>query len=368
MEIYILLGIGVLLIIGGVIFFFKKVLWHKNLQNLFSLRLISIELPRSVEVKDQASALAEINRTSQLLSALLNLKLPFVLEVGVAHISTDIGFYLAVPESAVQFAMRQIHGLWPEAHVKEAHEYSVFHTGSTTHGAYLKQRRSSVLPIRTYTEAEIDTFEGILSNFANMEMVGEGMGMQIVAMPASLSAKAQVANVLKELKKGASLEKALHGKGSDKGVTGILNTISGTHNPAEKKDAMPLVVDDEAIKAITTKVSKPLFNVNVRLVASGDTPLIADRLLEGLINSFSQFSAPLRNEFKAVLPRNQKSFLFKYIMRSYDAAEAMTLNTDEIASIFIFRQQQLRPQKFTGSQRAKRLRQTQCLMRALQLV
>jgi len=334
MQTYILLGAIAVLVIAEGIFLWKRFAWRKNLQKLFSLRLISVELPRAPEAKDQASALSEINRTSQLLSALLNIKLPFVLEVGVAHTSTEIGFYLAVPESAVQFAMRQVHGLWPEAHVKEADEYSVFHAGSTTRGAYLKEKRSSVLPIRTYIEAELDTFEGILSNFANIEMVGEGMGIQIIAIPASSSAKARVADVLKELKKGASLEKALYGKGSTKGMSDVLSTISGTHNSAEKKDNTPLVVDDEAVKAITTKVNKPLFDVNIRLVASGDTPLIADRLLEGLVNSFSQFGAPLRNEFKAVLPRNQKSFLFKYTMRSYDAAEVMTLNADEIASIF----------------------------------
>ena len=66
------------------------------------------------------------------------------------------------------------------------------------------------------------------------------------------------------------------------------------------------MVDDEAIKALMAKAAKPLFDVNVRLVASAGSQFQADDILNGLVAGFSQFESPMRNEFKIVKPRNPK--------------------------------------------------------------
>ncbi|OGY62373.1 MAG: hypothetical protein A2745_02145 [Candidatus Harrisonbacteria bacterium RIFCSPHIGHO2_01_FULL_44_13] len=57
-------------------------------------------------------------------------------------------------------------------------------------------------------------------------------------------------------------------------------------------------------------------------------------LLDGLAGSFSQFSAPLRNELGIVRPRNMRKFLFKFVFREFDDDKTITLNADELASLF----------------------------------
>ncbi len=66
------------------------------------------------------------------------------------------------------------------------------------------------------------------------------------------------------------------------------------------RDKKEIVVDDEAVKALQAKIAKPLFEVNVRLLASAGSQFQADDILAGLTAGFSQFASPTRNEFRVV--------------------------------------------------------------------
>ena len=46
-----------------------------------------------------------------------------------------IVFYIAVPAQAVSFTLSQVHGLWPEAQVKPADEYSIFKSAGVASAA-----------------------------------------------------------------------------------------------------------------------------------------------------------------------------------------------------------------------------------------
>ena len=72
------------------------------------------------------------------------------------------------------------------------------------------------------------------------------------------------------------------------------------------------MIDEEAIKSLEQKISKPLFSVNVRVCASSPTPYRTSELLEGVLGSFAQFEAPLRNEFKIVNLNIFKKYCEKY--------------------------------------------------------
>ena len=94
------------------------------------------------------------------------------------------------------------------------------------------------------------------------------------------------------------------------------------------------VVDEEAVKALQAKIAKPLFFVNVRLVASAGSPFQANDILDGVAAGFSQFGSPTRNEFKIVKPRNPEKLIRHFIFREFDSGQAMTLSTEEIASFY----------------------------------
>ena len=93
-------------------------------------------------------------------------------------------------------------------------------------------------------------------------------------------------------------------------------------------------MDEEAVKALQTKIAKPLFEVNVRIVASAGSQFQADDILNGVAAGFGQFGSPTRNDFKMVKPRNPKRIIKDFIFRSFDTEQTMILSSEEIASFY----------------------------------
>ncbi|MEK7554673.1 MAG: DUF87 domain-containing protein [Patescibacteria group bacterium] len=331
MEIAVGAIVGFGIVFSAVVIVFRMMNSRRHIGALFGLRPLAIHLPQERnEEGEKQDILKEINRSAQLLGVLGNLNIPFVLEAAVANVGEDIVFYLSVPEQAVTFAANQIHGLWPEAHVEPAHEYTVFQANGAAAGANLYLKHSEILPIRTYAEAELDTFAPILSNLSSVGLVGEGIAIQVVVQPAPRAAKDKASKAIYELKKGKRLSEVMH----NSLIKTAREALKTNEYETRAENRAPLVIDDEAIKAVSQKIAKPLFEVNVRLISGAVSPFQADALLNNLAGSFGQFSAPMRNEFRAVKPRNLKKFMFRYAMREFDPSAAMLLNSEEIASIF----------------------------------
>lgn len=268
----------------------------------------------------------EIGNSSQLFSLLSGLKIPFSLETSVHNVGEEIHFYIAVPEESVEFASRQIQGLWGDAEVVKCDDYTIFNSQGAVKAAYLKLKEHYAVPVRAFNEINIDTFLPILSNFSKIEMAGEGLAIQVLVSPAASEAKKASLAFIGQLKKGEKFSDVFHPKFFSKAL------LPKQKKPDDKPE--PIVVDEESVKMLNQKISKPLFNVNVRLIASAPTAYRAEELLYSLTGSFSQFAAPLRNEFKIVEPRNPKDLVFKFVFREFDASQATVLNTDEIASIW----------------------------------
>ncbi len=315
------------IVVVGVLFFliFKKIKRLYFLETL-KLRPLLIKLPQVTETNDHA--LDEVNQTSQLLSELGNLKIPFSLEAAVPHIGEEIHFYVSIPKDSIPFATRQILSLWPNASVEETEDYNIFNHQGVSEGVFLKQKENPVLPIRTYEEAGLDTFSPILNNLSGIQETGEGAALQILVRPASKTFKKTLANFIYQLKNGAKMEEALTSAAIT--LKDFLQALSGKK---AKQEIRP-IVEEELIKAAEKKMAKQIFSVNVRLVVSAPSQSKADELLYGLASSFSQFEAPKRNIIKPVKMRNQKDLFFRYIFRQFNNKEEMLLGTDELASFF----------------------------------
>ncbi len=316
-----LISFGIPLVVAAItllIYFEVRTKKLKFLKTL-TLRPISIRLIQKAEGKEPIS---EIKLTEQLLGLFSSLKMPFSLEVAVHNIGEDIHFYAAVPEESLESSIRQIQSLWPDSQVQKSDDYTIFNSEGAVKAVYLKQKQHFALPIKSYGEANADTFLPILNNFSKLELAGEGLAIQIVAKPAPPSTPKTISKMIDNLKRGAKLSDLLAGK-------------SFSPPTAKKGEFLPTVVaDDEAVKALNYKIAKPLLNVNVRLVASAVSAYRAEELLNALTGSLGQFAAFNRNEFKAVEPRNFKNLIFHFVFRDFDESEAMVLNTEELASVW----------------------------------
>lgn len=296
------------------------------------LKVLSIKIGRkSAEDKEGSKDfLHDISLMEQLLNSLSSIRQPFVFETAVQNGTEHIYFYLAVPRSSLDFAKRQIQGLFLDAEVVEAEEYNIFSPQGESTGGYLALTESSLLPLRTYREAEVDSFAPILSTLSKLRADGDGASIQLVIMPAPEYDKKNIIKSLERLKNGTKTKEILH---QPSGLTEIGKILFSN---SAKKDATkfePKVIDEEAIKALQLKISKPLFAVNVRVVTSSIDAGRAEEIFLSISGAFSQFAAALRNSFKIIVPRKLKKLYFEYAFREYNAGQKMLLNSEEIASL-----------------------------------
>ncbi len=323
--------IGLAISISLAVWISKKI--HKKyFLKTLELRLLLVQLPRKTDKESKEDPLKEINLTAQLLSKLGNLKIPFALESAVHSIGEEIHFYVGVPKESIQYATQQIQGYWNDARIEEVEDYTVFNHQGVSQGVYLKQKETYALPVRTYEEAQVDTFLPIISNLTKLQEIGEGIAIQVLVKPADAKIKKAATGLVYQLKKGAKLEEALSASNKMITLKDVQKALKGT-KPDEQQPTKP-ALDEETIKVLEKKLSKQIFSVNIRLIVSAPSQSKADELLNNIAGSFDQFQAPLRNGIKAVKPRNQNKFLFKFIFRQFDDDQKMVLGADEIVSLF----------------------------------
>ncbi len=183
-------------------------------------------------------------------------------------------------------------------------------------------------------ELGLDSFESIVGAFAKINELGEGASLQLIVRAASGGYKKEIYHYIDSLKKGEPLKKVF-----GVGISGVsVSDVTEVFNPKSKEEVAEekakRVVDDEAVKALQLKVAKPLFEVNLRLVASAGSSFQANDILDGLTAGFSQFGSPMRNDFKVVKPRNPKNLVNDFIYRMFDDSEKMILSSEEIASVY----------------------------------
>lgn len=315
MSILIIAGAVLVLLLAGAGFLFgRRLVWKLGLMRSLSLRLLLVRLPRAMEKPSdpQKQAQEEINRMSQLLAALLGLKAPIALEVAVHHVGEEIHFYVAVPERALESASRQIQGFFPGALVERTDDYTIFNPTGAVRGAYLGLRKNPALPLRTYAEANVDTFLPILSSFSKLAAIGEGLALQVVLRPAPSGARKAARKYLEEQRKGKVVKR----------------------DTKEEQFKQVSIQDDDKIKLVQQKLVKPLLSANVRVIASAASQPRADELLEGVVQGMSQFGSPVGNELRATRPRNPQTLIEQFIFRLPASNQAMLLNTDELASMW----------------------------------
>jgi len=308
--------------------------------NSLNLKLLLVKISKRKDElgtnrNEQTDFTKEVVLSEQIFSALSSIKQPVVLEAAVHRVGEGIFFYVSVPENQVNFAARQIQGLFPDSQVEETNDYNIFEPNGATAAAYFTQKHLYVAPIRTYKEAEVDTFAPILSNFSKLAEESEGIAMQIIFQPAHKRARKRLENAIRELKQGEKLSRIMKGQFiTTKEIYKALKP--GSNEKSERRQESYKVTDDEGIKALQQKVAKQLFAVNVRIIASAPDKERAEAILDSAISSFAQFASPFRNELVPVRPKNLKRFIYEYSFREYNGSETMILSNEELASIFHF--------------------------------
>ncbi len=335
------------------VFIFQR--WQrKKIVDLLRMELFLVKLPmQSKEGKDLKK---EVALFEQLVGNLATFKKPFVFEAAVPHVGEEICFYVSVPARVGEALTRQVHALWGGAEVEKVPDYNIFNATGTTAGAYLDLARRFLLPIRTYQEIDADTFQPILGGLAKIKELGEGGAVQVVISPkAPKRVRREVESTVMVLKKGWKLKDALQRSITFGQVVEAFDPRATDRKIKEMKEPpmAPKAIEDLAIKAIERKASKPLFEVNIRILASAPNNFQTEDILNSLSAGFAQFGAVEYNEFKLIKARNVHDVVHKFSYREFDPFRAMIMNSEEVASIFHF------PTPFTDVPRVKILKAKQ---------
>ncbi|MBI5138823.1 MAG: type IV secretion system DNA-binding domain-containing protein [Candidatus Vogelbacteria bacterium] len=339
LYLYILVAVALLLLVAYLIFKAKKG-GSKVAQEMLDLRLLSLRLPRNEgdeAAKEKNELTKQIMLSEQVFAALAAIKQPFVFEVSVLNKTQDILFYVAVPKQYVEFAARQIQGVFLDAQIEEISDYTIFAPGAKASAAYMRLKDSFVLPIRTYKEAEADTFGPILSSFSKLATEGEGASLQMVAIPSADSTKKSILSSINSLKKGTKLSEAIDTRfvrGKDIAKIGKSFLMTTDNDKKDDDKTKPIIIDEDAIKALQQKIAKPLFEVNLRIITAATVKDRAEDLLLSIGSAFAQFSSPQRNTIECIKPKDVRGLIFSYAFREFKKDESMLLNTEEMASMF----------------------------------
>lgn len=264
----------------------------------------------------------------------------FALEVSNGNASNDVVFYAAVPRSKAELFEKQILAVYPRARINEHEEdYNPFNDRGVSVASLAFSARNPAFTIRTYKEFDHDPLHTLLNAFSKIKKDGEGAAIQFIISPSGDAYNQRYRMALAKVKKGASLKEALQGTVAEitSGLWGVAQEIIS--GPSKKKNhEKEQRIDDTAVKLLEQKIASPIFETNIRIIASAETNARAGVILSDLESAFHQFEKTEGNSiaWKRVEGKKLARTLYDFTFRAYADHEAIPLNADELTTMFHF--------------------------------
>lgn len=258
---------------------------------------------------------------------------------GQRHISLEIvshegliHYYIVAPIALVDVMHQAIAAAYPSARLEEVPERNIFsETGrmAGTVGGEFTLKKDFAYPIATYQESKRDATRALL-NALSSAAPGDGVAIQIMIRPAFEGwGKASLA-------KSGSIRKD-KGAGKTSIMTGISEVL---WKPPETKEVKPedkqlTSLEQATVDTIDEKTRHPGFETLIRVIASSDTQVKSQALLNNVIAAFSLFDSPTNNGFKFSGTKNIEEFVTAYLFRFFPQdVTGNILNTVELATLF----------------------------------
>lgn len=305
------LGITLLSVLAMLVFVYMVFQWLKNRnKEKYALDFVTllVALPKDNEIK--------IDAAEQMFASLHSLhhsgvgswfKPQDYISFEIVALKEEIKFYISVPRKLRDLVEKQVHGAYPGARIDEKDEVNIF----TEHGrvafAALHLKDADYFPIKTYKDLPTDGLSLITSAMSKMGD-GEGAVWQMLIQPV-----------------GDKLR--------DKGSSYVSN--------AKKKEADPEKAtysnDPKKLESVDTKITKPMFNVSMRIVVSSPSDFSAESHLNNIISAFAQFTSP-HNAFEKTRIWMKQLFMIDFIYRYFPFLRrgVFSLNSEELATVFHF--------------------------------
>ncbi len=248
----------------------------------------------------------------------------------------QINFFVAISKAYEQEIVKTIQGAYPEAHLEKVSEdYSIFKLHQVQAGSIIKLAGNDFLPIQTYLNLAQDPLSQITNALSKIPK-NEGAAVQIVLVKAPLSLEEKGKKILEYLYMGKSFHESLKRASFNFEKIWRFFATNEQKQKREMEETTKNQPDQKMIENVSFKLSKPLFFVNIRLIASADTQEKSENILKSLEAGFGQFANPLGSKFyiQRVKKWRLQKHIYNFIFRSFSSKEKILLNTAELASIF----------------------------------
>lgn len=357
---FFLMAISVFVSVVFVVRFY--LLRHSGPLSRFKKSILLITLPREsvASEKGKTPSLQEVQESIGVMEAIFSnisgLKklagFKSLFSGDINHLSFElvaknglISFYVATPNNLKQFVVQQIHAQYPSASIEEVEDYNIFSPKGYIDSAYLQLSKNSLLPIKTYKQLQSDPMNAIVNVLSKIEQ-DDGAVIQFMVRPTNVNWRIYGAKVVSDVRSGKSLTEAMKSQGGaglgflKSFIIDIVGSIFGqTTANGENSDLgstqKTSAKEDESIKNIEEKISRPGLGVNIRIVVSADKKEQMSMYMDNIINSFGQFNIyEYGNSFKISRPIKKSATINNFIYRNFNKTNRMILNPEEISSLF----------------------------------
>ena len=367
-QIAFLVLIGLIAVFSAVFFYyFKRHVYHKGHIVPRTLDWVFLEVqmpkenateggaenqqrPKSEEEKKQMISVAE-----QLFTTLSEsghskgwLKGKDYYSFEIACTNKKISFFINCPRHLQQLVEKQLQAQYPHAFVEQVRGYNPFQKGAEVEVRELQLNKKYVYPFRTYKNTESDPLSA-LTNAMSKLMENEGAAIQYVISPAGTAWQGTPRHMALEVQQGKNPELIERGHayrfflGFRRFFAGIITGTAsrGQQGSHTHKDltgyAAPIQLtpmQQEIVKRLEEKASRPGYKLNARLITSSLTPGNAKTHMHNLMAAFLQFNMPPFNGLR-VRNRSKDDILKDYIFRVFrDFGKTNIINTEELASLW----------------------------------
>jgi hypothetical protein len=347
--------ISLFLIIIALFFIFKK--RKKNtLDRSLYMSLFLVKLPRYDKAGGEGGGESEksaISEMEQFYSNFLYLDkgesaltrffygVPRIaLEISSEIGQGDISFYVAVPVEYENSLNKYVQGVYSGAVVEKiSDDYTIFEPESEVSASYLKQASSFFIPVNTYEDLGRDPLESVVNSVSSIKP-DEGAAVQFIIRPTLFNFRRKGEKFLSLItEKGKSVEEAFSNINQGWFLKVIKEAFDIFSSSKKEEEVLNKTkVDSAVVDFVRKKISKPGFEVNIRLIAVAEEKVRADEILEGIESSFSQFTSSI-NSFKKNRVKNKKALkktIYDFSFRNFNKNQTVVLNSTELTSIYHF--------------------------------
>jgi hypothetical protein len=264
----------------------------------------------------------------------------------IACTDKKISFYINCPRHMQQLIEKQVQAQYPDAFIDEVRGYNPFQKGAQVEITELKPTKQYVYPIRTYKSMESDPLNA-LTNAMSKLSEEEGAAIQLIISSAGDKWQRKPRRMASEIQQGKAphivekshlsrtIREVMHGLGktllgqNKEDMNQHRTDLSGYNSPI---NLTPM--QQEIVKRLEEKASRPGFRTNIRIVTSSVHPGAAKVHMNNIVSSFLQYNMPPFNGFR-IRKRKHDLALKDYIYRIYrNYGKSTILNTEELASLW----------------------------------